>query len=189
MNLYNLPKPILVTVLLVVGVLLVVLYNPPQSVCHLQLQAYKDKYNSFLFKKDSSFNVSVEDCKKNNTPGGCYTLFSHVHKLIQSFRTVDSRCHADLTRTPEIKKSLFDAYKLFVAISWGEGPTDSLSNPLAWLSRNDVRTFCQVQNQVSHYYGESMITQLDRQVLDGLESAKDINVLKKFSVLSESCSR
>ena len=188
MNLYNLPKSILVTLLLVAGVALVVLYNPPQSVCNLQLEVYKEKYNSFLFKKGSFFDISLEDCKKNNTPGGCYALFFNIHKLIQSFRTVDSKCHADLTQEQKIKKALLDTYKLFVAISWGEGPQDDLSNPLAWLSRNDVRTFCQIQSQIRHYYGDRMLSQLDQQTLNSLESANNINVLRKFSILSESCS-
>ena len=193
MNIHSIPKFLLVTILLTFGVLLVILYDPPQSVCDLQLKAYKHNHQEFLFKSNSSkkslsrFNTSIQDCQKNNTPGGCYILFSHVYKLIRSFRSVDSKCHKELTQLSAIQKALFETYQLFIAISWGEGPQDDLSNPLAWLSINDVKTFCQIQNKILHYYGEQALSRLENQVLQGLESEKNMNVLRKFSILSESC--
>ncbi len=195
MNLYSIPKFLLVAILLVSGVFLVVLYKPPQSICDLQLKVYKDDNQAFLFKKGSGkkslsqFKISIEDCKNNNTPGGCYSLFSNIYKLIKSFRSVDSKCHTRLTQLREVQEAMFETYKLFVAISWGEGPQDELSNPLAWLSLNDVSTFCQIQNKINYYYGKETLSLLDNQVFKGLESAKNINVLRKFSILSENCSK
>ena len=195
MNLHSIPKFLLVVLLLFSGVLLVILYDPPQSVCDLQMEVYKENNQAFLFpskkseKSMSHFQSSIKDCQKNNTPGGCYTLFSYVYRLIRSFRSVDSECHTKLTQLKEVQEAMFETYKLFIAISWGEGPTDDLSNPLAWLSLNDVKTFCQVQNKINHYYGVETLSLLENQVLQGLESAQNMNILKKFSVLSENCLR
>ncbi|MDE0151069.1 MAG: hypothetical protein OXK80_01045 [Bdellovibrionales bacterium] len=197
MNIYSLPKKFLVPLLLAGGVAFVVLQSPPKGVCDVQKENYITNNEIFLFPKKSSssgkkeksfYQTALEECRQNNSPGGCYSLFSSVHRLIQSFQNVDSKCHLQVAQIKEVRESLFLLYSLFIEISWAEGPENELSNPLAWLSVNDVATFCKVQNQIYYFYGEKGVTQLEQKAFQDIAPNHSPEEIRKFSILSENCS-
>ena len=199
MNIYSLPKKLLVPLLLAAGVAFVILQNPPKGVCDVQKENYIANNTVFLFpkekgssssKKEQSFyQKALEECRQNNSPGGCYSLFSSVHRLIQSFNNADSKCHSQIAQIKEVREALFFLYSLFIEISWAEGPENELSNPLAWLSVNDVATFCKVQNQIYYFYGETGMSQLEQQALQDIAPNHSEEEIRKFSILSENCSQ
>lgn len=196
MNIYSLPKKILVPLLLAAGIAFVVLQDPPKGVCDVQKENYIVSNALFLFpKEDSSVNkksfyqTALEECRQNNSPGGCYSLFSSVHRLTRSFNNVDSRCHKNIAQIKEVRDSLFLLYSLFIEISWAEGPQHELSNPLAWLSLNDVATFCQVKNQIYYFYGETEVAQLEQKAFQDIAPNYSPEEIRKFSILSENCSQ
>ena len=199
MNIYSLPKKFLVPLLLVAGVAFVVLQNPPKGVCDVQKENYIANNTVFLFpkkkgsssnKKEQSFyQTALDECRQNNSLGGCYSLFSSVHRLIQSFSNVDSKCHPQIAQIKEVREALFLLYSLFIEISWAEGPEHELSNPLAWLSVNDVATFCKVKNQIYYFYGELGMSQLEKKIFQDIAPNHPEEEILKFSVLSENCSQ
>jgi len=197
MNIYSLPKKLLVPLLLAAGVAFVVLQNPPKGVCDVQTENYRADNELFLFlkkgsssgKQESFYQTALKECRQNNSPGGCYSLFSSVHRLIQSFQNVDSKCHAQIAQIKEAREALFLLYSLFVEISWAEGPEHELSNPLAWLSINDVATFCKVQNQIYYFYGETEVAQLEQKTFQDIAPNHPPEEIRKFSILSENCSQ
>jgi len=199
MNIYSLPKKLLVPLLLAAGVAVVILQNPPKGVCDVQKENYIANNEMFLFpknnssskKKEQSFyqTTFLEECRQNNSPGGCYSLFSSVHRLIRSFNNVDSKCHKQIAQIKEVRETLFQLYSLFIEISWAEGPEHELSNPLAWLSVNDVATFCKVQNQIYYFYGDAGLSQLEQKIFQNIASNHSPEEIRKFSILSENCSQ
>ena len=198
MNIYSLPKKFLVPLLLAGGIAFVVLQNPPKGVCDIQMENYKTNNKVFLFpqpkassskKKPSFYQKALEECRQNNSPGGCYSLFSSVHRLVQSFNSVDSKCHKQLAQIKEVQTSLFSLYSLFIEISWAGGPQYELSNPLAWLSANDVSVFCKIKNQIYYFYGESSLSQLEQKTFQSIAPDHSEEEIRKFSVLSENCSQ
>lgn len=198
MNIYSLPKKFLVPLLLVAGVAFVVLQSPPKGICDVQQENYMANNVLFLFpksdsssskKKKSVYQTTLEECRGNNSPGGCYSLFSSVHRLIRSFNNVDSKCHKQIAQIKEVREALFFLYSLFIEISWAGGPQHELSNPLAWLSVNDVATFCQVKNQIDYFYSEAELSQLEQKVFQDIAPNHSEEEIHKFSVLSENCSQ
>lgn len=198
MNIYSLPKKFLVPLLLAGGVAFIVLQNPPKGVCDVQKENYIADNTNFLFPKSktsssvqklSFYQTALEECRQNNSPGGCYSLFSSVHRLIQSFSNVDSKCHEQIAQIKEVREVLFFIYSLFVEISWAEGPQNALSNPLAWLSANDVVVFCKVKRQIHYFYGESGLSQLEQKAFKNIAPNHSEEEIRKFSVLSENCSQ
>ncbi len=199
MNIYSLPKKLLVTLLLAAGVAFVILQNPPKGICDVQKENYiannvvflfpKSKSSSSNKKENSFYETALEECRQNNSPGGCYSLFSSVHRLIRSFNNVDSKCHKQVAQIKEVRTALFSLYSLFVEISWAEGPQNELSNPLAWLSVNDVATFCQVKNQIYYFYEESELSQLEQKIFIDIAAEHSEQEIRKFSILSENCSQ
>ena len=198
MNIYSLPKKFLVPLLLAGGIAFVILQNPPKGICDVQLEAYRENNKVFLFpqskgssgkKKISVYQTSLEECRQNNSPGGCYSLFSSVHRLIQSFNSVDSKCHTQIAQIKEVRTALFSLYSLFIEISWSGGPQHELSNPLAWLSANDVSVFCKIKNQIYYFYGEPGLSQLEQKTFQSIAPDHSEEEIRKFSVLSENCSQ
>ncbi len=181
------------------GVAFVILQNPPQGVCDVQEENYiannvlflfpKPKSSSSSSEKKSFYQTALEECRQNNSPGGCYTLFSSLHRLIQSFNSVDSQCHKHISQIKEVRTALFSVYSLFIEISWAEGPQNELSNPLAWLSINDVSSFCKVKNQIYYLYGADELSQWEKKIFKEAAPDHSEEEVRKFSVLSENCSQ
>ena len=192
--LYSLPKPLLVTLLIVVGVAVIIFRSPPRSLCDVQKSSYKQSQMNFLFvnpndkiKKKTFFQKNFKDCRVNNSPGGCYSLFYSVDRLIKSFRLVHSKCHPSISQMAEVRSALMGIYSLFLEISWGSGPEDALSSSLSWLSGNDVSTYCKLRDQIIYFYGQTGLNQLKKSVYQRIADQSSYEKFQKFSILSENC--
>lgn len=188
------PKQLMVILGLVLGVIFIILQNPPKTLCDVQKKVFLKKNQEFLFKNPKNkvrtqtiFNKNLEDCIKSNAPGGCYSLFGNITQLIQLFRAVDEQCHPQIAKLKEVKQALSRSYALFLEISWGEGPENELSNPLAWLSSNDISTFCRLQTHITHLYGISTLEQLEIKTFTRIAPNQPSDIHRRFSILSENC--
>ena len=198
MNIYALPKKLLVFILITAGVAIVVLKDPPLTVCGVQVENYKSDNINFLFpdpkkktnsksKLDTFYKKALTECRENNSPGGCYSLFSSVDRLMKSFRQIDSKCYPQVSQLKEVKDVLFQIHSLFIEISWAEGPKDELSSPLSWLSLNDVSTFCKVKDKILYFYGRDTLKSLEEKVMNQIGSDYTREKVIRFSILSENC--
>ena len=192
--LYSLPKPLLVTLIIVIGVAVIIFRSPPKSLCDVQKSSYKQSQMNFLFvnpddkiKKKTFFQKNLKNCRANNSPGGCYSLFYSVNRLVKSFRLVHPKCHSSISQMKEVKAALTGIYSLFLEISWGSGPKNELSSSLSWLSGNDVSTYCKLRDQIIYFYGQVGLNQLEKSVYQRIADQSSYEKFQKFSILSENC--
>ena len=195
MNLINtLPRNFLIALILIGGVVFIVLQDPPQTICDVQKKVFIENHQDFLFKNPENkirtktvFTENVEDCRKSNSPGGCYSLFYNIPRILQSFRAIEEKCHTRIAQISELKQALSISYSLFLEISWGEGPANELSNPLAWLSSNDISNFCHLQSNMLRLYGEPFVQQLRTETFKEIAPGHPVEKHRRFSILSEDC--
>ena len=192
--LYSLPKPLLVTLLIFIGVGVIIFRSPPRSLCDVQITTYKQNQINFLFmnpnnkiQKQTFFQKNLEDCRTNNSPGSCYSLFYSVDRLIQSFRLVHPKCHPMISQMKEVQSALMGIYSLFLEISWDGGPEDDLSSSLSWLSGNDVSTYCKLRDQIIYFYNQTGLNQLEKSIYQKIAFESSYEKFRKFSILSENC--
>ena len=83
----KIPKTILLIIVLTIGVLFIVIADPPKTVCDAQDELFTEEYKSFLLVdkerklKTSKYQTLKNQCKIANSPGGCYELFNQMRKL------------------------------------------------------------------------------------------------------------
>ena len=193
--LYSLPRALLVTLIIVIGVAFIILRSPPKTLCDLQEEVYRKNNINFLFKdqrnkvlKQTTYQQNEEECRENNSPGGCYSLFHGIHRLIQSFRVVTPQCHKSIAQIREVRSALMNIYSLFLEITWAEGKNRSeTASSLSWLSFNDVADYCKLKNQIVYFYGQSELNQLEKNIHRKIGSDVAFEDFARFSILSENC--
>ena len=191
---YSIPRGLLVVLLILGGIAFIVFESPPRNICDIQADSYKEQNINFLFKnkknplfKHTSYVKSVLDCKKSNSPGGCYALFQNFIQLLDTFRTVNLECQKRISSIPEVRQALFSLYSLFLEISWAGGPQSGISTPLAWLSMNDVSIYCKLTNRIVYFYGQNTLDQMEQMMYKKLSGNRPLEDFQKFSILSENC--
>ena len=196
MTIYGLPRKLFVIIAILGGVLFIVFQNPPKTLCDTQKEVFIKEHQDFLFKNpknkvrtETILKENIKECKKSNTPGGCYSLFYRIPKIIQSFRALKPECRAAAAALKEVKEGLLEIYALFLEISWGEGPSGELSNPLSWLSSNDVSLFCALKNQITSLFGPRVLDEWNRKTFEKLAPDHSQTQHRRFSILSENCFR
>lgn len=194
--LYSLPKALIAVLVIVVGVAFIVLRSPPKTLCDLQEEVYRQNNINFLFKdsrnkvlKKTAYQKNEEECRESNSPGGCYSLFHSIHRLLQSFRAAAPQCHKQISQIKEVRSALTNTYSLFLEISWAEGKNRvETSSPLSWLSSNDAADYCKLKSQIVYFYGSSGLDQLEKKVHQQIGSDASFEDFARFSILSENCS-
>ncbi|MDE0119311.1 MAG: hypothetical protein OXM55_04795 [Bdellovibrionales bacterium] len=195
--LLSLPKNIFVIVVLGVAILFIVVQDPPHTICRTQINNFKSQQTGILYKDPKIktrvkplINVLIENCKKYNTPGSCYGLFSRTKKLIKGFKVVSRDCRESFANLGAVKKALFGVYGLIIRIAWGDTPPVAHQDKLNWLSDIDVSLFCLIKEEILFYYGRVGLLNLEKKVfkqLPGTKSMKESRI-RELSLTSENCS-
>jgi hypothetical protein len=146
-----LPRPALVGAILIIGILLLFLIQPPHSVCDSQLTVIKASQTPFLYldpkkkyNKTTGYEVSSKNCRDGNSLGACLDLFGGVQKIIQDVSASNPECIADLADTAEIRKVFKETQELMVELAWGNKPPESTYDKFGWLDNNHMYLFCQL---------------------------------------------
>ena len=91
----QIPKFWLIVGSLTIGILFIVLSDPPKSVCDAQLDLFRKNQKDFLYLdpkneviKTTGFQREFERCQSTNTPGGCYELFEKTRKFLTDVESV-----------------------------------------------------------------------------------------------------
>ena len=179
------------------AILFIVAQDPPHTICRTQINNFKSQQTGIIYKDPKIktrtkplITVLTENCKKHNTPGSCYGLFSRIKKLIQDFRVVSRDCRESFAALSEVKKALFEVYSLIIRIAWGDKPPTAHQDKLNWLSDIDVSLFCLIKEEILFYYGKTNLLNLEKGVFKKLHGAKDMNEnrIRELSLASENCS-
>jgi len=193
----GIPKNTLAFLAIVGGMLLIILTQPPVSVCDAQLDVIKASQRLLLFKdpkskmvKTTKFETLRDRCKATNDPGGCYELFQASKLLLQDLETLSRDCASAAGGVPEIKRALWDTMDLLVRLAWGEKPPSAYAK-FGWLDTADVSLFCKMKNRLQVIFGEPTWNRYRDKMMVELPGAKELprNQVWDMSIFSENCAR
>lgn len=146
-----LPRWAFVGGVLVIGIILLLLINPPHSVCDSQYAVLKKSQTPFLYLdaqkkylKTTGYQAAYDNCRNGNSLGACVDLFNGVQKLMQNVNASNPECIAELADRSEIKKSFRDTQELMVELAWGNKPPESTYDKFGWLDNNHMYLFCKL---------------------------------------------
>ena len=192
----SLPKSIVAVVVLTGVILFMVLEDPPHSVCRTQIENFKTSQKGFLYKdpaiktrKKPLLDLMIATCKKNNSPGSCYGLFSKARKFISDFKLVSVSCRKDFAGLSAVRKKLFSLYSLMIRLAWGDKPPTAYQDKLGWFSDVDLSLFCLIKKEILYFYGSAELKAEGPKIFKKLPGAESLSLkkIKELSILSENC--
>lgn len=196
--LLSLPKNIFVILVLGVAIVFIVVQDPPHTICRAQIENFKAQQKGIIYKdpkiktrQKTLLEVLIENCKKHNSPGSCYGLFSKTKVFINNFRVVSRDCHAIFATLPKVRDTLFAVYSLMIRIAWGDTPPIEYQDKLNWFSEVDMSFFCLLKEEILSYYGNSGLLGIEQKTFKTLPGVKDMNEtrIRELAIISENCSR
>lgn len=152
------PKGLFVAIILIGGVTLILLANPPHTVCDSQIQIFHKSIGDILFQ-DKKYQIpkilQLEDeCRGTNSPGGCYELFHALRALRRALSDVPEQCYAKVGNLPEVKRALHKDLQLMIQLAWGGKPPATIYDRNSWLDYSDLSLFCGLKSDFTKIYGE-----------------------------------
>lgn len=157
----NIPRSVLVFIVLLGGVFTFFLIQKPHSRCDSQLEVFRDsqKGQIFTYKVKNSMRPAlyprvVEACRMGNSAGACYEMFSILKKLVRDLDASPHECLVPFGEVTEVKKALNEGSQLLVQLAWGEKPPENAFTKFGWMQTADIGLFCSLKQVYNRVYGE-----------------------------------
>lgn len=157
----QIPRPLLVFLVLSVGIALFFVIQKPQSLCDSQFEIFKESQQGQIFSRQGKTSLRpaiyprlVENCKIGNGPGACYEFFNLLRKLIRDLNGSQSECLVPFGKVDEVKRALFEGTRLIVQAAWGDQPPEKGVAKFGWMETSDLALFCQLKEMIIKIYGE-----------------------------------
>lgn len=194
----QIPKFWLIVGSLTIGILFIVLIDPPKGVCDAQLELFRAQQKDFLyldskneFIKTTGFTREYERCQSSNTPGGCYELFEKIRKFLADVDGIPKECLSSAQSENVIGQTIAKTFDLFVRIAWGSKPPERYNDKFKWLDNSDMALFCRLKSNYDKILGAQALTQKRESYFEELPGAKGLPRQKIWEamLLSENCGR
>jgi hypothetical protein len=191
----NAPRVFVAISAIVIGFILIVMFNPPRTVCDEQLDVFRQSQKAFLYAASSKVKKSVADelfdlCKSSNEPGGCFDLFLNLRTMAETLERMPKNCSSAVGADAQIKKWILKSLTLMVQIAWGEGgPGVYISRKHGWLDASDFRLYCRLKNLSVRFYGQDGFETLRESVMSALPGADKMSREQRWSrsIFSSPC--
>ena len=193
--LLSLPRKILVVLVLTTAIVFIIAQDPPHSLCRTQIENFKSRQKGKIYKnpkiktrKLPLMEVLIAKCKKGNSPGNCYELFSKTQEFLRDFKTVSLFCRDSLSSLSKVRETLFEIYSLMIRLAWGDGVSDHYDK-INWLSAADVSLFCAVKENIIAFYGKADLLRMERAVFKKLPGTQNMRErrIRELALVSQNC--
>lgn len=159
----QIPRPLLVGGVLLIGVLLFFVIEEPHSVCKSQEVLFQESQAGNLYPKKQNESVRpplysrlITNCRQGNGPGSCFEFFGLLRKLLRDLNTIPQECSAHFGELGPVKRALVEGSQLMALLAWGDRPPERGASRFSWLEAADISLFCQLKDNVSRIYGDAM---------------------------------
>ncbi len=192
----NFPTRVIAIGAIVIGLLFIVLNDPPRTVCDSQLQVFAESQKRFLYPSEKNgvvlrpeFDRHLEMCKREPTPGGCSAFFEKIKKMTEDIENIPRNCGASAAAASEIKRGLWTSIDLMVRLAWGEKPPLTYTQRNGWFDMADVALFCRLKRQATEIFGTERWNEFRNAMLGELPGATPIGFEQSWqrSILSTTC--
>ena len=183
-SLYKLPRPVLATLLIGIGIFFIISNDPPHHMCDTQIEHFNQKQSQLGDREKK-----MQYCRDTNSPGGCYDLFSYLNRTLKNFYLVSQECLPSLSNKTNIKKIMLEGMELMVQLAWREEVLSGKVDKFNWLGYADMTLFCDLKDRIIAFYGHSTFDNFEKTLLAKFSADKPVNptLVRKKSILSEYC--
>ncbi len=194
----TLPKGLVAFIAICGGIAFILLNDPPHKFCDTQIEHFKSIQTGIILKdpKDKVYGLPLmvrllKICRETVSPGACYEYFAYLNRLLKNFKLVSTKCLVNLSQIKEVKVHLFNGINTMTQLAWREKVLSGEVDKFNWFSPSDMSLFCSIKKTVILLYGRETLQAFEQTTLSNLPSSNKISLarLKKFSILSESCSK
>jgi len=173
---------------LIIGLGIILYFNPPKTVCTEQIEVYTDAVKGLAKTASTALNV----CKEHPEPGGCVGFFDTLGKLEIKINEVSRQCQAELISDSMTRNWISTGMELFTLLAWGSHPPNSYLYRNGWLEPTQVVEFCKLRRHLETIYGKDAWANFVSGILTDLPGAGDLaaigqNEAWNRSLLSDPC--
>ena len=197
MDITKFPKGLISVVAIVIGFIVIVLANPPKTLCDSQLEVFQQSQKSFLFsgqkksvRQTARIQKYVELCRENAGPGGCLELLQGLRKMVADLDNVPRTCSEQIADIEEINYALQNGLQLMIQVAWGSKPPLSIGQRQGWFEVGDVGLFCRLKNIFIEIHGKERweaIRNATLKTLPGSEALTQKTATYQLSLASVQC--
>jgi hypothetical protein len=174
-----------VMVLLIVGLIAIVYFNPLHTPCHSQVDQFDEEIKPLV----KPFKKHLDLCKQRTDSGGCLPLFETLGKFEVKLRLLGYQCQAELGGDANASGILSQSMELMVRAAWGAKPPASYVYKNGWLDSHDVALFCKFKNYYERIKGKEAVDAFVNRLLGDLPGSDQVGRTETWnrSILSDSC--
>ncbi len=192
----SLPKATFVALVLSVGVLYIVLSDPPKNLCDAQIDQFIAVSKGVLTldpkkpsRKVTRFQELFELCKTTKTPGGCYELFAILKLVLKNSRSIEPSCYSKLSDQSEFETAVWSSLDLLVNLAWGDKPPAGSAQKQGWLDAADISLFCSLKDAGLNVFGKERYDGFQEKYFTSLPETKTLqrNEIWSRMIFSVNC--
>ena len=151
----NMPRPLLVFLVLAGALAFIVSQNPLSDGCEVEVSNFtrdteiflKGTRNSKKLAQYSILNYAMDECKQGNSQGSCEAYFKAVKRVADATRVISPKCYPKLKETHgTLVNVLASGIKIMALVAWGEKPPEGIGQRLGTLTEGDIYGFCRAKN-------------------------------------------
>ncbi|MCC6277053.1 MAG: hypothetical protein IT289_03950 [Oligoflexia bacterium] len=174
-----------VVVILLLGLFVIMYFNPPHTACTAELAQYQTSFGSLI----GTFNSNRKLCTERPDPGGCFPFLESVSKIEQKVREVGSQCLQELKKDANTGKFFDLAMEMIVKLAWGSQPPQNYLYRNGWLESSHIVLFCKLKKHQEAIFGEDSWNSLVETSLETLPGAAEVGRNEAWgrSILSDPC--
>lgn len=192
----SLPKMVVAIGAIVIGFFVIIVFNPPVTVCDAQMEIFRESQKKFLYPvvtenitKPSLAKTLEKNCKQDNSPGGCFELLVGLKKFSVDLDNIPRHCADTAASEPQIQEWVWSGMRLITQLAWGDRAPASHVQKNGWLDSSDLVLFCGLRKNAIRIYGNDAYNQWREALLVSLPQADKLTreLAWQKSLLSTPC--
>lgn len=171
----SLPKPVLVFLVLVVGIVVFMLIDPPHSICDTQATTFREMQTGNLFDRvetvkrqkrtlPATLGRAKQACQAGNSSGSCYEYFTSLREVARGIGNVSPQCMGAVFSINEVTVAINDGVEIMTRLAWGAKPPEVGFDRFGWMQEADMAIFCRLKNVYIRSKGEEAWTALRKAI-------------------------
>jgi hypothetical protein len=177
----SLPRPVLAVLAILVGIVVIMLINPPHTVCDTQEAAFRESQKGNLFQTEvnkkkipGSLVRAKEACQLGNSAGSCYEYFTSLRSVSNSIGKGSAECMTQLFDIKDVSAVMNDGVELMARLAWGTKPPEPGLERFGWMQEAELAIFCRLKNTYVRAKGDEAWTELRKKVFAKLPGEESV---------------
>lgn len=159
-------------------VVLFILFSQPQrDECDIHIENFRKVLKADLYVQNLKttqlpprIKGAVSNCRNGNNSGACLDVHEIMIRFFDSLNRVPQSCFYKFENDSNVTGALITVMKLYIAIAWGEGPPERLSQVGAetWLEYQDYALYCRTKKSFIQLFGQEKFSQIEAGLVSDL---------------------